>query len=303
MTNFQGIIAAALTPIKSDLSLDLQQIPEFLQFLHSRGCHGALILGTTGEGPSFSITQRKQIYKAALEYKKVNPDFIFLAGTGTPSLDDTQDLTRFAYDVGYDAVVVLPPYYFRSANVQGLYDWYSRLISKSVPTGAGLFGYHIPGMTGVPLTIELLSRLKSDFPSQFLGIKDSSGDPDFAVQLGKTFGSDLKVFTGNDKLFSHALENHAVGCITALANLASSVSREMWDTYDQGQQVGRIQKRLTDLRVIMDQFPPAPSFLKAVLPATFDLPPWTVYPPLVPSNLSIDALDELTSDLKIRLAN
>ena len=129
----KGVIAAAVTPLSENYSPQLESIPEYLEFLHSRGCHGALLLGTTGEGPSFSPSERQAILKSALEVLAVVPDFILLAGTGTPSLDETIGLTREAFELGFDGVVVLPPYYFRSVTEDGLMRWYGNVIERAVP--------------------------------------------------------------------------------------------------------------------------------------------------------------------------
>ena len=100
-----GVYAAAVTPLKPDLSPDLEAVAPFLSFLASRGCHGALIFGTTGEGPSFSPAEREAIWRAALQVREQAPNFRLLAGTGTPSLTETIDLTRLAFELGYDGVV------------------------------------------------------------------------------------------------------------------------------------------------------------------------------------------------------
>ena len=62
-----GVYAAALTPLKADSTPDLEPVPAFLAFLADRGCHGALIFGTTGEGPSFSPVERESVWKVALK--------------------------------------------------------------------------------------------------------------------------------------------------------------------------------------------------------------------------------------------
>ena len=72
---FQGVFAAAVTPLKSDFTPDIDSLPKFLSFLAQRGCHGALILGTTGEGPSFSFAERKMIYQAARNVRQIHPSF------------------------------------------------------------------------------------------------------------------------------------------------------------------------------------------------------------------------------------
>jgi 4-hydroxy-tetrahydrodipicolinate synthase len=135
-----GVYAAAVTPLNADYSPDLEAIPELLAFLAERGCHGALLLGTTGEGPSFSAREREAIWKAGLKVREEYPEFRLLAGTGTPSLDETIMLTKTAFDIGYDGVVVLPPYYFRNASADGLLAWYRQVIEKGVPSDGAFLG-------------------------------------------------------------------------------------------------------------------------------------------------------------------
>ena len=279
---FNGVFAAALTPLRSDFSPDLDVLPSFLAFLAQRGCHGALLLGTTGEGPSFSPEQRREVYRAALEVRQEHPEFYLLAGTGTPSLDETSALTRTAFNLCMDGVVVLPPYYFRKASDDGLFAWYHEVIQQAVPTDGALFAYHFPGMSGVPLSLDLLARLKDTFSNQFIGIKDSSGDPAFAEELCTRFGRDLLVFTGNDSLFTFALQSKAAGCITALANLISPDLRRIWDTFQRGQPDLKAQENVNLVRAILDRYPPAPPLLKALLTRYFGFPRWPVCPPLLP---------------------
>src|SRR5215213_6896494 len=237
-----GVYAAAVTPIREtisngdtpDPSLDLESVPGFLTFLAERGCHGVVLFGTTGEGPSFSPSERELLMRAAYEARKSMPDFRLIAGTGTPSLSETIDLTRLAFDLGYDAALVVPPYYFRKATDDGLFKWFSELINKAVPSDKYILGYHFPNVAGIGFSIELLSRLKDAFPTQFAGIKDSSHDSDLARTLGETFGSDLAVFTGTDSYFQLAMENKAAGCITAPANVISPELRDVWDAICEG---------------------------------------------------------------------
>jgi len=102
-----GVYAAAVTPLKNDLSLDIESVPGLMNFLASRGCHGVLFFGTTGEGPSFSPSERETLLRVALDHRNTIPGFRLLAGTGTPSLSETIELTKLAFGLGYDGVVVL----------------------------------------------------------------------------------------------------------------------------------------------------------------------------------------------------
>jgi 4-hydroxy-tetrahydrodipicolinate synthase len=279
--SLSGVYAAAVTPLKPDFTPDLDAIPSLLSFLAGRGCHGALILGTTGEGPSFSPAEREGIWRAALRVREQHPDFRLLAGTGTPSLTETIDLTRLVFDLGFDAAVTLPPYYFRKATDDGVFAWFQELIEKAVPADASLLGYHFPGVAGIGFSIELLGRLKDAFPVQFAGIKDSSHSEEFVRALGQRFGTDLVVLSGTDSDFSLALQNHAAGCITAPANLISPSLRQIYDVFSDGNDTTEIQARVSEKRHAMEQFMPFPSSLKALLHRLYGLPRWPVRPPLV----------------------
>lgn len=281
---------------KSDLSPDLEAVAPFLAFLASRGCHGALIFGTTGEGPSFSPDERKAVWTAALQVRKQYPDFRLLAGTGTPSLTETIELNKIAFDLGFNAVVTLPPYYFRKATDDGLFNWFEQVIKKSVPSDKFLFGYHFPGVAGIGFSIELLARLKDSFPAQFAGIKDSSHDSEFAKALGQKFGESLAVLTGTDSDLTFALQNHAAGCITAPANVLSPGLREIYDGFFSGKDISAAQKNVSDQRHILEKYQPFPPLLKAVLAAKYQQPRWPVRPPLV--EMSKDLEKQMLSEFK-----
>jgi 4-hydroxy-tetrahydrodipicolinate synthase len=276
-----GVYAAAVTPLRADLSPDLDAIAPFLAFLASRGCHGALLFGTTGEGPSFSPSERADVWRAALRVRERYPDFRLLAGTGTPSLTETMELTRLAFDLSYDGVVTLPPYYFRKATDDGLFNWFKLLIEKAVPENGYLLGYHFPGVAGIGFSLELLTRLKDSFPSQFAGIKDSSHDEDFARALGRKFGDELAVFSGTDSDFTIALQNHAAGCITAPANLLSPGLREIHEAFPNKQGSSAAQEKVTAQRHALEKYQPYPPVLKALLTRLYGQPRWPVRPPLV----------------------
>ena len=280
-----GVYAAAVTPLKSDLTPDLNAVPSLLAFLSGRGCHGMLLLGTTGEGPSFSHDERLEIMRAATQVRENTSNnqgatIRLLAGTGTPSLTETISLTRSAFDLGYDGVVVVPPYYYRKASDTGLFQYFQTLISQAVPADGFLLGYHIPGLTGIGFSPDLLGRLKDAFPSQFAGIKDSSHDGEFAGKLGERFGSDLLVLNGTDTYLTLALKAKAEGCITAPANLISPDLRKIWDAFQRAEDVSLIQERVGEVRRILEKIPPFPPVLKALLTRLHGFPPWPVRPPL-----------------------
>jgi 4-hydroxy-tetrahydrodipicolinate synthase len=280
--HLRGVYSAVVTPLTADFLPDPEALPPLLEFLAQRGCQGALLLGTTGEGPSFAPGERLKLIRSALSIRQLVPGFRLLAGTGTPSLEETIELTQATFELGVDGVVVLPPYYFRNANDQGLFAWFSLLIERAVPEGGAFLGYHIPPVTGVPFSIDLLRRLKDKFPTRFAGLKDSSGDPVLATSLGEAFQDELLVLTGNDRLFSHALRHHASGCITALANLCSPDLARLWAAHLEAREAPDAQDLLDAARGIMEGYAPFPPFVKAILSSRYHFPTWPVRPPLLP---------------------
>ncbi|MBI5823519.1 MAG: dihydrodipicolinate synthase family protein [Chloroflexi bacterium] len=276
-----GVYAAAVTPLKADASsFDFEAVPALLHFLASRGCHGILLFGTTGEGPSFSPKEREAFMRSVRVIRNQLRGFKLLAGTGTPSLTETIELTKLAFELDYDGVVVLPPYYFRKATDDGLFNWFSELIQKAVPPNKYLLGYHIPVMTGIGFSLDLLERLKTKFPDQFAGIKDSSHDEAFATALGQRFGNDLLVLNGTDSYFHHALKNNAQGAITAPANLISDNLRQVWDLYQEGKDPTEVQAKISEQRHFLEHYSPIAPVLKGLLHKIHGLPHWTVRPPL-----------------------
>ena len=298
-----GVYAAAVTPLhsvtedgNSDASpLDLESVPALARFLASRGCHGIVLFGTTGEGPSFSPRERETLMRAACAARDDLPGFRLIAGTGTPSLSETIELTRLAFDLGYEAALVVPPYYFRNATDEGLFNWFSELIRRAVPADRYILGYHFPRVAGIGFSIELLARLKDAFPIQFAGIKDSSHDADLAHTLGQKFGTDMVVLTGTDTYLQMAIQNQAAGCITAPANVLSPGLREIWDGMQAGRDVSKAQAQMDHQRHILEKYPPFPPALKALLHRLHGFPRWPVRAPLV--DMAPEAEDRLVEEI------
>lgn len=279
-----GVFAAALTPMKDDGSLDLDAVVPYLDFLARRGCHGALLFGTTGEGPSFSLRERVELGRVARGVWEDHPDFLLMMGTGTPSLDETVELTRAAFALDMQGVVVLPPYFQRKAGDDGLFAWFGQVIRRAVPAGGFFLGYNIPQMTGMHFSLDLLDRLKNAYPRQFLGMKNSWTEASYAEAVGQRFGPDLLVLTGYDNLFQLSLRNHAVGCITASASLISPLLRRLWDTARAGGDPSELQAEVDRIRAGLDAYPPAPPLIKGLLACWHGFAWWNVCPPMVPAS-------------------
>ncbi len=298
MTNhpLAGIYAAALTPLTVNDTVDYSSIVPLLDFFARRGAHGALLFGTTGEGPSFAPEERIEACKVALQIRQSHPDFKLLLGTGTPSLEETITLTRAAFDLGLDGVMVLPPYYYRKVSDEGLTVWFGEVIKRAVPSGGALFAYHIPSVSGVAVSPDVMSRLKDSFPDQFMGVKDSSADGPYGQMLSEKFGKDLLLFCGTDPLLQGALKAGSRGAITALANLFSPELRRVWEAHCANTTDPEAHARLEAARAISDRYPPASATLKALLARLHGFPRFPVRPPML--SISPETEEKVYAELK-----
>ncbi len=276
-----GIYAAAVTPLTPELGPDLDALPGLLEHLARRGCHGALLMGTTGEGPSFSVAERREVFRAALAWRDTaRTGFRIMAGTGCADLTDTMDLTRAAFDLGVDAVVTLPAFFFKGVSPDGIAAYFVHVLRKAVPRDGRLLAYHFPQVAGVGVPDESIAKLREAFPQQFAGMKDSSDDLAHTLATALKF-PDFGVFAGSDSILTEALNGGAVGGITALANITSPFNRAVWDAHAKGETAPEAQTKLNRARQIVKGMNLA-QVNKAMLAELFGFPLWSVRPPLEP---------------------
>ena len=226
---------------------------------------------------SFSVEERLAIMSVVAA---ASTGLQLIIGTGAASLTDAITLTRAAFDLGADAVMIAPPFFYRKAPLEGLVAFYSEVFAQGVPGGGTVLLYHYPPVTGVPISFDLLHQLQDRFPTQLAGIKDSSGDGEHLRALCREFPN-LLVFVGNDSLLADALSVGGVGAITALANVMPKKLRAIYDAHERGEAAQEIQAELSRAKERLSDFPTVPA-VKALLVAQRALPNDYVRPPLCP---------------------
>ena len=122
MPHLHGLIVATPTPFTEEGKIDFDYVVEHLDFLRERGVDGVVPSGTNGEGPSLSMSERKELIKIVVDNRK---DMFVIAGTGCASLLETIELTQYAEAIGADAALVVPPFFFKNAPTSGLVSYYS----------------------------------------------------------------------------------------------------------------------------------------------------------------------------------
>lgn len=205
-----GVYAAALTPLYADLHCNDQELAEHCLDLIARGCKGIVLFGTTGEGPSFSIEEKKHSIKQVIS-KGLDPQKIIIAN-GSASLQDTIDLGK---DLNCLAYLIAPPSFFKNLSEEGILSYYREVLKHihSLP----VLLYHIPQFTGVPLTVNIVKTLCEEFPN-VIGLKESEGNLSLTKAILKEVPQ-CKVFVGFEKQIPEAMKAGAAGSICGMANL------------------------------------------------------------------------------------
>lgn len=223
---------AAVTPCDRNGKFDPGAFRDVLGWLKHNGADGIVVLGTTGEFPSFSVAERKLIAETALADKM---GMNIIVGPGTANFPETLELARHAQDHGADGLLVIPPFYYDFPPTEGLVRYYSGLFDQvTIPINL----YHIPGTSEVPISLDLLRALHH-YP-HLAGIKDSTGDLEgvkgpHAVGYKNFVAAfpDLNMRSGTSECLPYALE-HGMGAILAEGNVFTRQCAAVFKAYNSG---------------------------------------------------------------------
>ena len=174
----QGVIAAVATAVGDNGEPDSTRSVALARFLLGNGCDGLNVLGTTGEATSFSLDQRKRVMGAYAASGL--PLDRMMVGTGAAATADAIALTRHAAELGFAGALVLPPFYYKGVPDDGLVAYMDAIVAATASQPIPIYLYHYPAQSGLPWHVALIRRLLDTFGERIVGLKDSSGDMDFA---------------------------------------------------------------------------------------------------------------------------
>lgn len=252
----RGVWCATLTPQDERGAIDTLRLAAHVKRLFAAGIDGIALFGTTGEGQSFALRERRDGLEALIA-AGVDPRRV-LAGTGCAALPETIELTRHAVACGCAGALVLPPFFFKGVSDDGVYASYSRIVEGVGDDRLRLYLYHIPQVTGVPVSIDVIGRLAAAFPSTVAGIKDSSCDLDHEQALLRRFPN-LDIFVGFEPHLLAAVAAGGAGTICGIANLYPRALRRLFDATDEAARRAELD-RIGRLVALLDGYPLMPAF-------------------------------------------
>src|SRR4051795_11768549 len=155
----EGVLSPVVTPFKKDYSPDAQRFVRHCQWLLKNGCAGLAVFGTNSEANSMSVPEKRRLLEALVAGGV--PAAALMPGTGHNALPDSIELTREAVKLGCGGVLMLPPFYYKGVSDEGLYRNFAEVIERVGDERLQLYLYHIPPVSQVPISLDLIARLLS----------------------------------------------------------------------------------------------------------------------------------------------
>jgi 4-hydroxy-tetrahydrodipicolinate synthase len=267
--HFSGVIAPVLTPFGEDGGPDAERFVAHCQWLMQEGCTALAPFGTTSEGNSLGVDERMELLE-----ELADSDFDagkLMPGTGSCSLADAIVLTRHAVDLGCGGVLMLPPFYYKAPNEDGLFRFFAEVIENVGDDRLKVYLYHIPPVAQVGFSLSLIGRLIKAFPDTVVGLKDSSGDWSNTAAILDAYPQ-FEVFPGSEIFLLDGLRKGAVGCISATCNVSAAAIRNVYDNW-RSADADRLQGDITALRKAIQAYPMIPA-LKAIIAHYRQDPAW-----------------------------
>jgi 4-hydroxy-tetrahydrodipicolinate synthase len=210
-----GIYAAVLTPMQEDWSVGTKELTAHCQDLLKRGCSGIVLMGTTGEGPSFSVQEKIDVLKEIIDLGVPSQNIIL--SNGSSNLADTLLLAKASIFYKIKALLIAPPSFFQ-VQEEGVIAFYRKILQTIDSSALPLLLYHIPQFSKVPITLKIIETLLTEFPFSVIGIKESEGNLPFAKSILKQFPG-FQVFVGNEQQIPETVYSGGSGSICGIANL------------------------------------------------------------------------------------
>lgn len=294
---FGQVITAMVTPFKDDLSIDFDAVEKLVYHLIKNGTDTIVVAGTTGESPTLTHDEEKELCKFVQKIVNVNKNrdkVKIILGAGSNSTQTAIEATKEAERLQVDGVLSVVPYY-NKPNQAGLIEHFSQ-IAKS--TLLPIILYNIPGRTGINLepqtTRELVSKYKN-----IIGYKDATGNLENTSLIASLCPKDFLIYSGDDSLLLPILSVGGVGVISVASHIVGNEIKDMINSFFAGKidLAKQIHIKLFPLFKALFKAP-NPTCIKAALEIK-GICKSNLRPPLVKLNQSeLNKLKEVMSQIK-----
>src|SRR5499433_1095460 len=216
-TSFRGSFTALITPFKNG-SIDEKAFRDIVEWQIAEGTHGLVPVGTTGESPTLSHSEHKQVVEWCVDQAKGRVPVI--AGAGSNSPKEAIELAGHAEEAGADAVLIVTPYYNKPTQ-EGLYQHF-KAINDAI--GIPIIIYNIPARSVIDMSVETMKRLFE--LKNIAGVKDATANMVRASQQRGEIGPDFNQLSGEDATALGFNAHGGHGCISVTSNVAPRLCAE-----------------------------------------------------------------------------
>ncbi|MBJ9006731.1 dihydrodipicolinate synthase family protein [Citrobacter koseri] len=227
-SQFAGVWCPSITPMDNDGKVDLNGLSQHLKRLTEANIDVILLMGSIGEFASFTLEERLMLIREARAMSSLK----MVANVSSTCTSDILLMAQEAYRVGYDAVMILPPYYYGQTSKQLLS--YFRQLGNAL--SGKWFAYNFPASTGCDLTPDLVATLAAEFPN-FAGIKDTvdcQSHTRSMIQTTRAVRDDFAVLSGYDEYYIPNLLAGGAGIISGLNNVMPELFVSAREAFKQG---------------------------------------------------------------------
>jgi 4-hydroxy-tetrahydrodipicolinate synthase len=227
---FTGAMVALITPFQ-DGEIDFETLDELIDFQLDNGIDGIVPIGTTGECPTLSHEEHKQVIERVV--KAIGGQVPVIAGAGSNSTAEAIELTEFAKKIGADATLQVDPYYNKPTQ-EGFYQHF-KAIAEEVDLPIVL--YDIPGRCGAGMTPDTIVRLSEI--ENIVAIKDATGKMDHVSEIATS--CNLTILSGDDSMTLPIASVGGKGVVSVVANIVPADVKAMTDLILEGDLVSARQ--------------------------------------------------------------
>ncbi len=221
---FRGAATALVTPLNEN-GVDYVQLKKLIDWQIDQGIDALVIAGTTGEGSTLTDAEHRELFREAI--KMIDGRVPAIAGTGSNDTAYAIELTKYACELGYDAMLVVTPYY-NKATQKGLIKMFTAIADASTKP---IILYNVPSRTGVDIAPSTYAAL-ADHP-MIQAIKEASGNLSKVAETAHLVGDKLDIYSGNDDQIIPILSLGGTGVISVLSNpMPKETSRMCHDFFE-----------------------------------------------------------------------
>lgn len=272
-----GVLCPVITPFSEDLSPDPDRLIRQCRWLLSQNV-GLAVFGTNSEANSLSIEEKTmlldRLVEAGIDTSRMMP------GTGCCALTETVKLTQHAVNLGCAGTLMLPPFYYKGVSDDGLFASFAEVIERVGSSSLRVYLYHIPPVSQVGISLDLIDRLVRAYPDTVVGVKDSSGDWDNTNAMLQRRWDDFRIFAGAETFLLQNMRSGGAGCISATANINPAAIDRLYQEW-QSAEAEDLQRELNEIRETAMAYPMIPALKATVAHFSNDAQWRTVRPPLV----------------------